>query len=274
MGTAGGIYHFRDEIMRGSTESFFVLNADIASSFPMDAMLKAHKKYKSVSTIMTTKVAKGSAHKFGCVAIDHSTMEVQHFVEKPESFISDIVSCGVYIFSPLIFEHMSKAIEYRRAEADAMGIDLSQFASLKFGAANAVTAAISRSSETPTVQLEIVFRELAGKKLMYAFECDKHQFWMSVKTGSSTIAANRKYLQYFLQAHPRRLSTPLRKVSSIRKPAGYTITNSPLSTSPGTSEAPANMNVPELIAPVYIHPSAVVHPSARIGPNVSIGNLN
>lgn len=28
---------------------------------------------------------------------------------------------------------------------------------------------------------------------------------------------------------------------------------------------------PELIAPVYIHPTAVIHPTAKIGPNVSIG---
>ena len=27
LGTAGGLYHFRDEIMRGGTDAFFVMNA-------------------------------------------------------------------------------------------------------------------------------------------------------------------------------------------------------------------------------------------------------
>jgi mannose-1-phosphate guanylyltransferase len=40
-------------------------------------------------------------------------------------------------------------------------------------------------------------------------------------------------------------------------------------TSPGSMEP--IMPSPELIAPVYIHPTAVIHPTARIGPNVSIG---
>ena len=62
MGTAGGLHHFRDEIKRGNPELFFVLNADIASSFPLDQMLKAHRKYNNaVGTILSTQVPKDSS---------------------------------------------------------------------------------------------------------------------------------------------------------------------------------------------------------------------
>lgn len=40
LGTAGGIYHFRDAILKGKPERFFVLNSDVCSSFPLNDMLK------------------------------------------------------------------------------------------------------------------------------------------------------------------------------------------------------------------------------------------
>jgi NDP-sugar pyrophosphorylase family protein len=42
LGTAGGLYHFRDEILRGNPQQFFVMHVDIACSFPLEEMLKAH----------------------------------------------------------------------------------------------------------------------------------------------------------------------------------------------------------------------------------------
>ena len=43
-----------------------------------------------------------------------------------------------------------------------------------------------------------------------------------------------------------------------------------LSTAPLTPLASPKAEGPEIIAPVYIHPSATVHSTAKIGPNVSI----
>ncbi|KAL9102196.1 MAG: hypothetical protein Q9187_009153, partial [Circinaria calcarea] len=40
LGTAGGLYHFRDAILKGGPERFFVLNADVCCSFPLNEMLK------------------------------------------------------------------------------------------------------------------------------------------------------------------------------------------------------------------------------------------
>ena len=44
LGTAGGLYHFRDSILRGKPEQIFILNADICSSFPLAEMQAFHSK--------------------------------------------------------------------------------------------------------------------------------------------------------------------------------------------------------------------------------------
>lgn len=45
LGTGGGIYHFRDQIVSGSPEAFFVLNADVCSAFPLKEMLSFQKEH-------------------------------------------------------------------------------------------------------------------------------------------------------------------------------------------------------------------------------------
>ena len=34
------------------------------------------------------------------------TGRILHFVEKPETFVSDLINCGVYVFSPTVFDRM------------------------------------------------------------------------------------------------------------------------------------------------------------------------
>lgn len=57
LGTAGGIYHFRDEILRGHTKQFFVMHIDIACSFPLNEMVDAHMRHRSICTMLGTKVS-------------------------------------------------------------------------------------------------------------------------------------------------------------------------------------------------------------------------
>lgn len=56
LGTAGGLYHFRDEIQKGNPEHIFVLNADVACSFPLNEMMKFHNTHRGLCTILGTKV--------------------------------------------------------------------------------------------------------------------------------------------------------------------------------------------------------------------------
>ncbi|KAL2913407.1 hypothetical protein HK105_207152, partial [Polyrhizophydium stewartii] len=268
LGTGGGVYHFRDEILRGAPNAFFVLNGDIASSFPLNEMLLAHRNKKALATVMGIRVDKSKAHRYGCIVADADS-RVIHFVEKPQSFISDLISCGVYLLSSDVFGYFQKAIQVRRDTEAELGLQSDQLANMSIYSSNAVLN--SRSEERLQLEQDVL-RVLATEKVLFAFEASSHKdFWMAVKHGSSAIPANRKYLQYFMQAQPRRLSEPVLLSPGKR----LSFANSPAVTTPSVMSpaamSPSTRDHPELIAPVYIHPSAIIHPSAKIGPNVSIG---
>jgi mannose-1-phosphate guanylyltransferase len=57
------------------------------------------------------------AHNYGCLVEDKTTHEIIHFAEKPETFVSDLANCGVYIFSTHIFQLVENvAARLRSAE--------------------------------------------------------------------------------------------------------------------------------------------------------------
>lgn len=43
LGTAGGMYHFRDQIRAGNPTAFFVLNGDVCSDFPLKELYEFHR---------------------------------------------------------------------------------------------------------------------------------------------------------------------------------------------------------------------------------------
>jgi mannose-1-phosphate guanylyltransferase len=56
------------------------------------------------------------ANRYGCLVENPTTHEVLHYAEKPEGFISDLISCGVYLFDCMVFGEIRKARELRREE--------------------------------------------------------------------------------------------------------------------------------------------------------------
>lgn len=44
LGTAGGLYHFRDQIRIGNPDAFFVMNGDVCADFPLEELYKFHKE--------------------------------------------------------------------------------------------------------------------------------------------------------------------------------------------------------------------------------------
>jgi len=44
MGTAGGLFHLRDQILSDTPESVFVLHCDIVCPFPLKEMLAFHRE--------------------------------------------------------------------------------------------------------------------------------------------------------------------------------------------------------------------------------------
>ncbi|XP_026476155.1 mannose-1-phosphate guanyltransferase alpha-like [Ctenocephalides felis] len=71
LGTAGGMYHFRDLIRGGSPEAFFILNGDVCADFPLQKLLEFHKKQNNaLATIMGTEATKEQAINYGCLVMD------------------------------------------------------------------------------------------------------------------------------------------------------------------------------------------------------------
>ncbi|XP_026476111.1 mannose-1-phosphate guanyltransferase alpha-like [Ctenocephalides felis] len=71
LGTAGGMYHFRDFIRGGSPEAFFILNGDVCADFPLQKLLEFHKKQNNaLATIMGTEATKEQAINYGCLVMD------------------------------------------------------------------------------------------------------------------------------------------------------------------------------------------------------------
>ncbi|KAI9031249.1 nucleotide-diphospho-sugar transferase [Hyaloraphidium curvatum] len=302
LGTGGGLHHFRDEVLRGNPDYVFVLHADIASSFPLSDMLEFHRSHGKPFTIMGTKVSKESVRRYGSLVADPQTNEVLHYVEKPETFISDIISCGVYIFDRSIFRDMAKAVAERRARYEKELED------------DSFTYGSLSSAEVDAVQLENdVIQKLAGTGRLYVYPIGPNDFWMQIKAAASALPANALYLQYWAKTAPHRLArkpstfalahmaaalpnqTRPHMFGAARENGGSVTVGgppvlathspsqlTPESPEPGYINPPAEApqapvspvrkarTEPEIIQPVIIHPSAIVHPTAKIGPNVSL----
>ena len=237
LGTAGGLYHFRDAILKGRPEHIFVLNSDVCCSFPLNEMLKLFREKDAEAVILGTRVGEDAATNFGCIVSDAHTRRVLHYVEKPESHISNMINCGVYLFSTdAIFPSIRTAIK-RRTDRPARLFSFPSSENLE----NSFIVAdddddLDGNSKNEVIRLEQdILSDMADSKQFFVYETN--DFWRQIKTAGSAVPANALYLQKAWQNE-----------------------------SPELAQPSAN-----LIPPVFIHPSAHVDPTAKLGPNVSIG---
>ncbi len=232
LGTAGGLYHFRDAIMKGRPERFFVLNSDVCCSFPLQQMLDLFDEKDAEAVILGTRVTNEAASNFGCIVSDAHTKRVLHYVEKPESQISNLINCGVYLFaSETIFPSIRTAIK-RKAERPRL-ISYPSNENLE----NSYMADPDDDGEkNEALRLEQdILSDLADSNRFFVLETK--DFWRQIKTAGSAVPANALYLLKAFQSQS----------PEIAKPSAM------------------------IVPPVYIHPSATVDPTAKLGPNVSIG---
>jgi mannose-1-phosphate guanylyltransferase len=235
LGTAGGLYHFRDAILKGRPERLFVLNSDVCCSFPLNDMLKLFAEKDAEAVILGTRVADDAASNFGCIVSDAHTRRVLHYVEKPESHISNLINCGVYLFSTdAIFPSIRSAIK-RRTDRPARLVSYPSSDNLEnsfidYGDDDDE----SRKNEVIRLEQDIL-SDMADNKTFYVYETK--DFWRQIKTAGSAVPANALYLQKAWQSGSKELAQPSANI----------------------------------IPPVFIHPSAHVDPTAKLGPNVSIG---
>ena len=110
LGTGGGIYHFRDVLRSGNPKAIFVMNSDIAGDFPLKEMLELHTKCGSSITILGTEATETQSVNYGCIVEDKTTHEVLHYVEKPETYLSTLINCGIYLFSLEVFDYIREEL--------------------------------------------------------------------------------------------------------------------------------------------------------------------
>ncbi|KAI9845087.1 MAG: hypothetical protein M1837_005091 [Sclerophora amabilis] len=232
LGTAGGLYHFRDAILKGRPDRFFVLNADVCCSFPLNDMLKLFEEKDAEAVILGTRVSNDAASNFGCLVSDAHSRRVLHYVEKPESHISNLINCGVYLFATeCIFPSIRSAMKRRADRPRIVSYPSSENLETSF-----FTERDEDGEKTEVLRLEQdILSDLADSKQFYVYETK--DFWRQIKTAGSAVPANALYLQKAFQTQSDELA------------------------------APSGVIVP----PVFIHPTATVDPTAKLGPNVSVG---
>ncbi|KAJ8669871.1 hypothetical protein QAD02_001130 [Eretmocerus hayati] len=185
LGTAGALYHFRDQIKAGGEESFLILNGDVCADFPLKQLLQFHKNKKAHLTIMATDATREQSLNYGCLVLDHENC-VTHYVEKPSTFVSTIISCGVYVASNEIFETM----------ADVLYAEESYEKPLPANGNGKDSAYIS-------LEQDITTRLKNNNKL---FALPVSNWWSQVKTAGSAIYVNGHYLSLYKLHKPERLA--------------------------------------------------------------------
>eukprot|EP01110_Echinostelium_bisporum_P013526 TRINITY_DN9331_c0_g1_i1.p1 TRINITY_DN9331_c0_g1~~TRINITY_DN9331_c0_g1_i1.p1 ORF type:complete len:408 (-),score=139.37 TRINITY_DN9331_c0_g1_i1:15-1238(-) len=195
LGTAGGLYHFRSQLLNGNPNYVFVLHADVCCSFPLNDLMDFHKKHNSVCTIMGTKVPREYATHYGCLVTDSETQELLHYAEKPESFISDEINSGVYCLSPQFFEIMGKVMKELAKE------ETTTYESEILGK--------GKSSETMRLEQD-VFVRLAGNKQVYVFPYNG--YWKQIKNAGASVYCNDMYTKHYATTKPQQLVKKSNKI--------------------------------------------------------------
>ena len=75
------------------------MNGDVAGDFPLKEMLEFHNKNNSNFTLLGTEATESQSINYGCIVEDKETHEVLHYVEKPETYVSKLINCGIYLFN-------------------------------------------------------------------------------------------------------------------------------------------------------------------------------
>uniref|UniRef100_A0A8C0U785 GDP-mannose pyrophosphorylase A n=1 Tax=Cyanistes caeruleus TaxID=156563 RepID=A0A8C0U785_CYACU len=164
---------------------------------PADGFLPAQRGPQPLSGISAAGVQgshqanRTQALNYGCIVANADTQEVQHYVEKPSTFVSEIINCGIYLFTPAIFQHIGEVFQRNQQEL-------------------ALCPYLGEESSNGWQRAEVirleqdVFTALAGSGKLYVYKTDG--FWSQIKSAGSAIYASRLYLNQYSKSHPERLA--------------------------------------------------------------------
>jgi mannose-1-phosphate guanylyltransferase len=101
LGTAGGVRNVRDFF---GSDWVVIVSGDALTDLDLNALVERHRETGGIATLTVKKVA--DTREYGVVVHDEAG-RVSGFQEKPEpaDALSDLGSCGIYCFSPEIFDY-------------------------------------------------------------------------------------------------------------------------------------------------------------------------
>lgn len=241
MGTAGGLYHFRDQIRHGDPDAFLVINGDVCGDFDFDKMLQQHRQKvvearqsdlpSPLITVMTTEASRSDSLNYGCVVANPENNMIEHYVEKPSTFISNLINCGAYLCCTGILDLLEDTMKRKSLEVlTASGTEPSNMA-------------FHLNPHPDYLSLEIdILQHQSSLSHCYSYRT-QGSWWCQIKTAAAAIYANKQYLEQY------------------RKSGGN---------SQYAAERESHGKECTIIGNVYIHPTAKIDPTSVIGPNVSI----
>lgn len=181
MGTAGGLFNFRQQILPHGVTHFFLLHADTVCSFPLEDMLTFHQKHGKTATMLGVKVASNISQNYGCYVAEPSTHKMLHYAEKPESYISDTINAGVYLFSRQVLQATIRRTPSKN--------DLFAF---------------PEAREDKLSMEYDVLPSLVADEVAYVLEYK--EFWGTMKSAGSAAYCNEQYLRYYSKTKPELLT--------------------------------------------------------------------
>ena len=200
-------------------------------------MLRMFEEKDAEAVILGTRVPNEAATNFGCIVSDAHSKRVLHYVEKPESHISNLINCGVYLFSTeAIFPSIKSAIKRRSDRPRLVSYPSSETLDNQYLPPSRDDDDDDDGEKNQIIRLEQdILGDLADSRQFYVLETK--DFWRQIKTAGSAVPANALYLMKAFQQQSEELAKPSATI----------------------------------LPPVFIHPTAHVDPTAKLGPNVSIG---
>ncbi len=101
LGTAGGVRACREFF---GSEPFLVISGDALTDIDLTALVARHRDAGGIATLSVKKVS--DTREYGVVLHDRDG-RITGFQEKPapEEALSDLGNCGIYVFSPEIFDY-------------------------------------------------------------------------------------------------------------------------------------------------------------------------
>ncbi|CAL2029317.1 unnamed protein product [Caenorhabditis brenneri] len=168
LGTAGGLVSFKTTILSGDPDAVFVINADVCGDLPIEDMGARIDSISGSSMLMlTTEATRQQSMNFGSVVTD-SEGKVIHYVDKPTTFVSTNISCGVYLMKAEVIRHLDLPLN-----GDGIWLETD------------------------------VLPQLAASGNLYALHTTR--WWSQTKTAAAVLYANRHYLRLYKKRYAARL---------------------------------------------------------------------